>query len=70
MRDEFPISNINSAAIRIGSRPTILYFDLYLYSAYAAHYVYFRVNIVVFASSNDPQLKIVIYLLKHEELQI
>ena len=26
--------------IRIGSTPTILYFDLYLYSAYAAHYVY------------------------------
>ena len=30
--------------IRIGSTPTFLYFDLYLYSAYAAHYVY--VNIV------------------------
>ena len=28
--------------IRIGSTPTILYFDLYLYSAYAAHYVYFN----------------------------
>ena len=27
--------------IRIGSTPTILYFDFYLYSAYAAHYVYF-----------------------------
>ena len=26
--------------IRIGSTPTILYFDFYLYSAYAAHYVY------------------------------
>ena len=26
--------------IRIGSIPTILYFDLYLYSAYAALYVY------------------------------
>ena len=25
---------------RIGSTPTFLYFDLYLYSAYAAHYVY------------------------------
>ena len=25
--------------IRIGSTPTFLYFDLYLYSAYAAHYV-------------------------------
>ena len=27
--------------IRIGSTPTFLYFDLYFYSAYAAHYVYF-----------------------------
>ena len=27
--------------IRIGSTPTFLHFDLYLYSAYAAHYVYF-----------------------------
>ena len=26
--------------IRIGSIPTFLYFDLYLYSAYAAHLVY------------------------------
>ena len=25
--------------IRIGSIPTFLYFDLYLYSAYAAHFV-------------------------------
>ena len=30
--------------IRIGSTPTFLYFDLYLYSAYAAHYVYFYIN--------------------------
>ena len=30
-----PISNIH-----IGSTPTILYFDLYLYSANAAQYVY------------------------------
>ena len=27
--------------IYIGSTPTFLYFDLYLYSAYAAHFVYF-----------------------------
>ena len=26
--------------IRIGSTPTFLYFDLYLHSAYAAHFVY------------------------------
>ena len=28
--------------IRIGSTQTFLYFDLYLYSAYAAHYVYYK----------------------------
>ena len=33
--------------IRIGSTPTILYFDLYLHSAYAAHYVYEK-NKVIF----------------------
>ena len=26
--------------IRIGSTPTFSYFDLYLYSAYAAHYAF------------------------------
>ena len=30
--------------IRIGSTPTFLYFDLYLYSAYAAHFVYITKN--------------------------
>ena len=30
--------------IRIGSTPTLLYFDLYLYYAYAAHYVYFKIG--------------------------
>ena len=29
--------------IRIGSTPTVLYFDLYPYSTYAAHYVYFKI---------------------------
>ena len=33
--------------IRIGSTPTFLYFDLYLYSAYAAHFVYFINNIAL-----------------------
>ena len=32
--------NIRLYYIRIGSTPTFLYFDLYLYSAYAADYVY------------------------------
>ena len=36
-----PSSERNRAKLSaIGSIPTFLYFDLYLYSAYAAHYVY------------------------------
>ena len=31
--------------IRIGSIPTFLYFDLYLYSAYAAHFIYIYVTL-------------------------
>ena len=33
--------------IRIGSTPTFLYFDLYLYSAYAVHYVYKKTKVLV-----------------------
>ena len=38
--DERPMLETLDHTIRIGSTPTFLYFDLYLYSAYAAHYVY------------------------------
>ena len=38
--DEGPTLETLDYTIRIGSTPTFLYFDLYLYSAYAAHYVY------------------------------
>ena len=38
--------------IRIGSTPTILYFDFYLYSAYAAHYVYFN-NLMLLHAHKD-----------------
>ena len=31
----------------IGSTPTFLYFDLYLYSAYATHYVYTNGNVLI-----------------------
>ena len=34
--------------IRIGSIPTFLYFDLYLYSAYAAHFVYVRISLWIY----------------------
>ena len=33
--------------IRIGSTPTFLYFDLYLYSTYAAHYVYVIITFLI-----------------------
>ena len=45
--------------IRIGSTPTFLYFDLYLYSAYAAHYVYvYLARWAYIGSSHDEQIKI------------
>ena len=37
LSDEGPMLEPLDYTIRIGSSPTILYFDLYLYSAYAAH---------------------------------
>ena len=39
LSDEGPTLKTLDFTIRIGSTPTFLYFDLYLYSAYAAHYV-------------------------------
>ena len=41
LSDEGPMLETLDYTIRIGSTPTFLYFDLCLYSAYAAHYVYF-----------------------------
>ena len=40
--DEGPMLETLDYTIRIGSTPTFLYFDLYLYSTYAAHYVYMK----------------------------
>ena len=40
LSDEGPMLETLDYTIRIGSTPTFLYFDLYLYSAYAAHSVY------------------------------
>ena len=42
LSDEGPMLETLDYTIRIGSTPTILYFDLYLYFAYAAHFVYFN----------------------------
>ena len=40
LSDEGPTFKTLDFTFYIGSTPTFLYFDLYLYSAYAAHYVY------------------------------
>ena len=40
LSDEGPTLETLDFTIRIGSTPTFLYFDLYLYSAYAGHYDY------------------------------
>ena len=47
--------------IRIGSPPTFLYFDLYLYSAYAAHYVYFNDVEDVFRVAKSVNIPMLIY---------
>ena len=40
--DEGPTLETLEYTIRIDSTPTFLYFNLYLYSAYTAHYIYFN----------------------------
>ena len=45
LSDEGPMLETLDYTIRIGSTPTFLYFDLYLYSAYAAHCVYFELHL-------------------------
>ena len=44
LSDEGPMLETLDYTIRIGSTPTFLYFDLFLYSAYAVRYVYFNTN--------------------------
>ena len=44
LSDEGPTLETLDFTIRIGSIPTFLYFDLYLYSAHATHYVYFKIS--------------------------
>ena len=52
LSDEGPMLETLDFTIRIGSTPTFLYFDLYLYSAYAAHYVYFTLMLLLFSNIN------------------
>ena len=42
LSNEGPMLKTLDYTIRIGSTPTFLYFDFYLYSAHAAHYVYLK----------------------------
>ena len=48
LSDEEPMLETLDYTIRIGSTPTILYFDFYLYSAYTGHYVYYSFSISLF----------------------
>ena len=52
LSDEVPMLETLDYTIRIGSTPTILYFDLYLYSAYAAHYKIGSVYISIWLGHN------------------
>ena len=44
LKDRCTANTDNNTDIRVGSTPTFLYFDLYLSSAYAAHYVYLTLS--------------------------
>ena len=46
LSDEGPTLETLDYTIRIGGTPTFLYFDLYLHSAYAAHFIYINCSIV------------------------
>ena len=52
LSDEGPMLETLDHTIRIGSTPTFLYFDLYLHSAYAAHYVYWKNNVGYYFKSS------------------
>ena len=45
LSDEEPTLETLDYTMRIGSTPTFLYFDLYLYSAGAAHYTFIKILI-------------------------
>ena len=52
LSDEGPPLKTLDFTFYIGSTPTFLYFDLYLNTAYAAHYVYFTIWILQTVHSN------------------
>ena len=41
LSNEVPTLEMLDFTFHIGGTPTFLYFDLYLYSVYTGHYVYF-----------------------------
>ena len=57
-------------SIRIGSTSTFLYFDLYLYSAYAAHYVYSNNNTLNLYSAKSIVYSKALYRLINMQLNV
>ena len=62
LSDEGSMLETLDYTIRIASTPTILYFDFYLYSANAAHYVYVSQSLLWRVSQSIPWL---ILILQH-----
>ena len=63
LSDEGPMLETLDYTIRIGSTPIILYFDFYLYSAYAAHYVYlYRATLMSCGTAKHVSLDCNIYI--------
>ena len=52
LSDEGPTLETLDFTVCIDSTSTFFYFDLYLHTAYAAHYVYFTIKFVGFNSQN------------------
>ena len=68
LSDEGPMLETLDYTIRIGSTQTILYFDLHLYSAYAAHYVYWENSYVRKTEKNNNYFQLLGELKSWQEL--
>ena len=53
LSDKVPTLETLDYTIRIGSTPTFLYFDLYLNTAYAAHYIIMLLQLFIEAIGNS-----------------
>ena len=77
LSDEGPMLETLDYTIRIGNTPTFLYFDLYLYSAYAAwHYVYYNISVCSMQVMNLSRtvkkldLSIIMYTVKRDGMSV